>query len=55
MLYASPELGGAFVETFMQELGKTSVSMKELQERPAALIYTKRPLRLLDLFARGGR
>jgi hypothetical protein len=55
VLYASQELGGAFVETFMQELGKTSVSMKELRERPVALIYAKRPLRLLDLFARGGQ
>lgn len=44
VLYASQELGGAFVETFMQELGKTSISMKELRERPVALIYAKRPL-----------
>jgi len=27
VLYASPELDGAFVETFMQELGRVSVSL----------------------------
>jgi hypothetical protein len=28
VLYAAPALEGAFVETFMQELGRTSVSLK---------------------------
>lgn len=55
VLYASPELAGAFVETFMQELGRTSVSIKELRERPVALIYPQRPLRFIDLFAKGGQ
>lgn len=55
VLYAVPELDGAFVETFMQELGRTSVSLKELRERPVALIYSKRPLRFIDLCAKGGQ
>lgn len=55
VLYASPELAGAFAETFMQELGRTSVSIKELRERPVALILPRRPLRLIDLFAKGGQ
>ncbi len=45
----------AFVETFMQELGRTSVSIKELHERPVALIRAKRPLRFIDLCAKGGQ
>jgi hypothetical protein len=55
VLYAAPALEGAFVETFMQELGRTSVSMKELHERPVALIHTKRALRFIDLCAQGGQ
>lgn len=55
MLYASPLLDGAWVETFMQELGRTTVSTKELSERPIAVIEPKRPLRLIDLCARGGQ
>jgi hypothetical protein len=55
VLYAAPDLAGAFVETFMQELGRTSVSMRELHERPIALIHTKRPLRFIDLHAKGGQ
>lgn len=55
VLYAAPDLDGAFVETFMQELGRTSVSMKELHERPIAWISTKRPLRFIDLYAKGGQ
>ena len=55
VLYAAPVLEGAFVETFMQELGRTSVSLKELRERPVALIRPKRPLRFIDLYAEGGQ
>ena len=55
VLYASPALEGAFVETFMQELGRTSVSLKELHERPVALIHANRPLRFVDLYAKGGQ
>ena len=55
VLYASPELDGAFVETFMQELGRTSVSMQELRERPVATIHSARPLRFIDLCAKGGQ
>ena len=55
VLYAAPGLDGAFVETFMQELGRTSVSLKELAERPIALIRLKRPLRFIDLCAKGGQ
>ncbi|HEY4354390.1 MAG TPA: RES family NAD+ phosphorylase [Acidobacteriaceae bacterium] len=55
VLYAAPELDGAWVETFMQELGRTTVSLKELSERPVAIINTKRPLNFIDLFARGGQ
>ena len=55
VLYAAPGLDGAFVETFMQELGRTSVSLKELAERPVALIHPKRPLRFIDLCAKGGQ
>jgi RES domain-containing protein len=55
VLYASPVLAGAFVETFMQELGRTSVSIKELRQRPVALIHPRRPLRFIDLFAKGGQ
>lgn len=55
VLYAAPSLEGAFVETFMQELGRTSVSLKELQERPVALIHANRPLRFVDLHAKGGQ
>jgi hypothetical protein len=55
VLYAAPSLNGAFVETFMQELGRTSISLKELSARPVALIYSKRPLRFIDLCAIGGQ
>jgi hypothetical protein len=55
VLYASPELEGAFVETFMQELGRTSVSMQELRNRPVATIHPTRPLRFVDLCAKGGQ
>jgi hypothetical protein len=55
VLYAAPGLAGAFVETFMQELGRTSVSLKELRDRPVALIRPKRPLRFIDLCAPGGQ
>lgn len=55
VLYAAPALEGAFVETFMQELGRTSISLKELHERPIALIRATRPLRFLDLYAKGGQ
>ena len=55
VLYAAPVLAGAFVETFMQELGRTSVSLKELRDRPVALIRPKRPLRFIDLCAPGGQ
>ena len=55
VLYAAQTLEGAFVETFMQELGRTSVSMKELHERPVALIHTKQPLRFIDLYTIGGQ
>ncbi len=55
VLYASPQLEGAFVETFMQELGRTSVSIPELRDRPVAKIYTNRPLRFIDLCAKGGQ
>lgn len=55
VLYASPELAGAFVETFMQELGRISVSLQELRERPVATIHPARPLRFIDLCAKGGQ
>jgi hypothetical protein len=55
VLYASPELEGAFVETFMQKHGRTSVSMKELRERPIATIHSARPLRFIDLCAKGSQ
>ena len=55
VLYAAPGIDGAFVETFMQELGRTSVSLKELAERPIALIRLNRPLRFIDLCAKGGQ
>jgi hypothetical protein len=55
VLYASSVLAGAFVETFMQELGRTSVSIKELRERPVALIYPRRPLRFIDCSLKAAR
>jgi len=55
VLYAAPGLEGAFVETFMQELGRVSVSLHELRERPVALLHAKRPLRFIDLCAKGGQ
>jgi hypothetical protein len=55
VLYAAPGLAGAFVETFMQELGRTSVSLKELRDRPVAPIRPKRPLRFINLCAPGGQ
>jgi hypothetical protein len=54
VLYASPLLEGAFVETFMQELGRATVTKAELRERPVALIRSRRHLRLIDLKKRGG-
>lgn len=55
VLYAAPGIEGAFVETFTQELGRTSVSLKALHERPLALIHVKRPLRFVELYAKGGQ
>jgi hypothetical protein len=55
VLYAATHLEGAFVETFMQELGRTTVSLKELKDRPVALIHSNRPLRFIDLCAKGGQ
>jgi hypothetical protein len=39
----------------MQELGRTTVSAKELSVRPIAVIPTKRPLQFIDLCAKGGQ
>jgi hypothetical protein len=44
VLYASPLLEGAFVETFLQELGRATVTKAELRERPVALIRSRRHL-----------
>jgi hypothetical protein len=55
ILYASPLLDGAWVETFMQELGRTTVSAKELSARQIAEIRTNRPLYFIDLYAKGGQ
>lgn len=55
VLYASPVLEGAFVETFMQELGRATISKKELQERLVAILRPKRTLRFIDLVAKGSQ
>ena len=53
MLYIAVDAHGAFIETFGQQLGRTSVDLDELNARRLAEITTSRTLHLVDLTGAG--
>lgn len=53
-MYCAEDEWGAFIETFGQATGMSSVTSRSLVERPVARLDLSRPLTAIDLFASGG-
>jgi hypothetical protein len=54
VLYCAQDEWGAFIETFGQSTGISTVSVSSLTANPLAKLSLNRPLRVVDLAASGG-